>query len=185
MYEIMNPLSHPEDRRSAHMRTERDGRSLVTAVNAFNEMYRKGRLRRFWTKLTRRSSRLLDWNDYQFKVRNSIYRGLRIVPIDQIRGSEGRADDFDDQFHPLDWRMKDRWLGVGIAHHQGLSLPPVQLLLVCGVYFVRDGHHRISAARAFGQRLMDAEVTEVYVELPPPWALPSCLPVDAHLQKVC
>jgi hypothetical protein len=38
-------------------------------------------------------------------------------------------------------------------------LPPVELIQVGDVYFVRDGHHRISVARMMGQDSIDAEVT--------------------------
>jgi len=41
----------------------------------------------------------------------------------------------------------------------GVTLPLVDLVQVGDVYFVRDGHHRISVARAFGQESIDAQVT--------------------------
>jgi hypothetical protein len=47
---------------------------------------------------------------------------------------------------------------VAQARQQGLSLPPVELTQVGEVYFVRDGHHRISVARALGQTDIEAEV---------------------------
>lgn len=168
MFEIMNPMNHDQTYRE-RLNNERNGQSICTALNAFNEVIRKGRVRRFWMGLIKRPSRLLDLSEYKIKIRNSIYRGVQIIPIEQIRGSEGRAEDFDDHFHPLSRRMKDRWMSVAIAHHQGMALPPIQVLLIGGQYFVRDGHHRISVARAFGQRLMDAEVTEVFIDSPVPW----------------
>ncbi len=36
-------------------------------------------------------------------------------------------------------------------------------------YFVRDGHHRISVSRAFGQTHIDAEVTTWQAVPPYPW----------------
>ena len=38
-----------------------------------------------------------------------------------------------------------------------------------GIYFVKDGHHRISVARAFGQEEIEARVTEWQVAGPLPW----------------
>ncbi len=181
MFETMNPLSHPEDPRSGCRRGERDANSICTAVNAFNEMIRKGAVRRLLSRLFHRSNKLLDLGAIKLKIRNSVYRGVQIVPIDQIHGSEGRAEDFDDRFHPLSRRMKDRWVSVGIAHYQGMALPPIQLLLIEGQYFVRDGHHRISVAKAFGQRLMDAEVTEVTLDVPAPWMQPAEAKPVAHI----
>ena len=40
-------------------------------------------------------------------------------------------------------------------------MPPVDLLKVGELYFVRDGHHRVSVSRALGREDIDAHVTEV------------------------
>ena len=84
--------------------------------------------------------------------------GLQTVRIDQIRGSEGRSQDFDASFRPLSEHTKQRWLSVASAWFQGLTLPPVELIQVGDSYFVRDGHHRVSVARAAGQQHIEAEV---------------------------
>ena len=65
-----------------------------------------------------------------------------------------------------------RWLGVAAARDHGKVLPPVVLVQVGGVYFVRDGHHRISVARALGQLDIEAEVTVWQVSGPLPWDAP-------------
>ena len=87
------------------------------------------------------------------------YSGLRIVPIQRIRGSEDRCQDFDVDFRPLQTRTRERWLGVAMARIGGRTLPPVELIQVGDEYFVRDGHHRISVARALGEHDIEAEVT--------------------------
>jgi hypothetical protein len=87
------------------------------------------------------------------------YAGMRAVPIRDIRGSEGRSHDFDADFRPLKTHNRSRWVGLASARLRGVVLPPVELIQVGGVYYVRDGHHRISVARAFGQEHIDAEVT--------------------------
>jgi hypothetical protein len=92
-------------------------------------------------------------------LHNSHYAGVRPVPIRQIRGSEGRRDDFDASFRPLNSHARDRWLSVATAWQKGVALPPVDLIQVGDLYFVRDGHHRISVARAWGAESIDAEVT--------------------------
>ena len=81
-----------------------------------------------------------------------------MVPISQICGSEGRCHDFDRDFHPLQDHNKERWLGIARARQRGKALPPVELVRVGDVYFVLDGHHRISVARALGQRHIEAKV---------------------------
>jgi hypothetical protein len=52
-----------------------------------------------------------------------------------------------------------RWLRVAAARAQCKLLPPVVLVQVGDVYFVCDGRHRISVARALGQVDIEAEAT--------------------------
>jgi hypothetical protein len=106
------------------------------------------------------------------------YAGLQIVPICHIRGSQGRVYDFDRDFYPLQDHNQGRWLSVAEARHMGKSLPPVDLIQVGSIYFVQDGHHRISVARALGQRDIEAEVTVCQVTGPLPWEMPQ--PASSH-----
>jgi hypothetical protein len=92
-------------------------------------------------------------------VRASHYAGIREVPLDLIRGSEGRVGGFDAEMWPTDGQGRDRWVSVAAARQGGVQLPPVELIQVGNAYFVRDGHHRISVARALGQAYIDARVT--------------------------
>ena len=93
------------------------------------------------------------------KICGRHYLGLQTVPIACIRGTEGREQDFDAAFHPLSPRTRGRWLKIAVAQQTGETLPPVELIQVGSIYFVRDGHHRISVAAALGQTEIDAEVT--------------------------
>ncbi len=122
---------------------------------------RHGRRGRFWSTGSRESRRLLDLSEIEdtYRVEARSYAGLHTVPIKQIRGSEGRSNDFDCDFNPLQDHSRGRWLRVAAARDQDKVLPPVVLIQVGDVYFVRDGHHRISVARARGQLDIEAEVT--------------------------
>jgi len=99
------------------------------------------------------------------KVRSALhldqkfYRGLQEVPLDLIRGSVGRFDDFTASFLPLKKHMEKRWEGVGVAMAQGKT-PPIDLYLVGQVYFVLDGNHRVSVARQQGHTSIEAYVWE-------------------------
>jgi hypothetical protein len=93
-----------------------------------------------------------------YHIDNRYSSGVQTVPIEQIRGSHGRCHDFDSDFYPHQPHTKSRWLRVAQARQQGLSLPPVELTQVGEIYFVRDGHHRISVARALGQTDIEAQV---------------------------
>lgn len=87
------------------------------------------------------------------------YIGRRQVPLCLIRGTENRAADFDASFNPLRRHDRERWMGVLLAMRKGVTMPPVELIQVGDVFYVRDGHHRISAARQMGQAEIEAEVT--------------------------
>jgi hypothetical protein len=95
--------------------------------------------------------------------------GTRSVPIRQIRGSESRPGDFDREFNPLHDVNRARWLSVAGARLRGRALPPVALVQVGDVFFVRDGHHRVSVARALGQTMVEATVEGWQVDGPLPW----------------
>lgn len=60
-------------------------------------------------------------------------------------------------------------MGVISARGTGKTLPPVKLILIGRLHFVRDGHHRISVAKAMAQEAMEAEVTARTVVGPLPW----------------
>jgi hypothetical protein len=44
-------------------------------------------------------------------------------------------------------------------------MPPISLFQIGEVYFVRDGHHRVSVARALGRTEIDAYVVEVRTQV--------------------
>lgn len=93
-------------------------------------------------------------------VASSRYLGVCLVPINQIVGSEGRSHEFTADFRPTKLHTSQRWTNVALAYWRGIPLPPVELLLMNKQYFVRDGHHRVSVARHFGQVQIEAVVTE-------------------------
>jgi hypothetical protein len=92
-------------------------------------------------------------------------RGLQVVPLDMIVGTVGRAVDFDRDFRPTSARLRSRWERIAAAQRRGEALPPVSLFQVGELYFVRDGHHRVSVAKSLGRDDIDAYVTEVTTRL--------------------
>lgn len=131
------------------------------AVALYERAYQHSEWHRIAARLLGRSARLLDLNQIVAggTVSARHYLGTQTVPLRQIRGTEGQRNAFDDAFHPLATRTRGRWLSIASAWLQGASLPPVDLIRLGDVYFVRDGHHRISVARALGQQEIDATVT--------------------------
>jgi hypothetical protein len=132
------------------------------ARRLFARMEMDGKLHRLMHTLKRKPSRLLNRATFQSAscIPNRHYAGRISVPIDLIQGSEGRTQDFDDAFYPLHDRMQGRWVNVASVRLADEGLPPVELLHNDGIYFVRDGHHRISVAKALGEAYIDAEVIE-------------------------
>lgn len=137
----------------------------------YQRAYSQGWQHKVWSALTGRSRGLLNLATVRATctVAGRHYVGSQTVPIDQIRGSLSRSNDFDLDFYPLRTHTRERWLNIAEARQREVSLPLVDLIQVGGVYFVCDGHHRISVARALGQQYIDAVVTVWQVAGPLPW----------------
>lgn len=87
--------------------------------------------------------------------------GARAVPVEQIVGSMGRAHELRSDFLSFrDGNTDLRYLRVREIMRDGGYLPPVDLYLLDGKYYVVDGNHRVAAARSIGQAYLDAIVTE-------------------------
>ncbi|GHV58059.1 transcriptional regulator [Spirochaetia bacterium] len=112
-------------------------------------------------------NRLLSFNDVKeiLKPKNQVYQGMQVVPINRIVGSEGRYRDFTKFFLPRANHLKNRWERVDMAALQDIALPAIQLYEIGGVYFVRDGNHRVSVARAQGVEMIDADVISLSSEI--------------------
>ena len=96
----------------------------------------------------------------QLHIGGPIYRGVQTVRLDQIVGSLNRYQQFDRAFMPVEDHIAPRWQNVDRAFYKEISLPPIVLYKVGRIYFVVDGHHRVSVARDQGQEFIDAEVRE-------------------------
>jgi len=130
------------------------------ARQLYGRAWLAGWLSRTWARLTGQTTHLLTLAEATtVQASGNCYSaGWQLVPIDRIQGSQGRCLDFDRYFYPQRDHLKSRWLGVAAAQKLGVALPPVELIQVGDIYFVRDGHHRISVAKAMGQLEINAEV---------------------------
>jgi hypothetical protein len=142
-------------------KAEKDRLALQEAVGMYNRITLLAELGKFWHAITRRPEHLKDLESFKrcLNIKGSHSLGMRAVPIKKIHGSEGRAEDFDASFRPLNERTRARWQGIAGAVRTGRTLPPVELVQVGEEYYVRDGHHRISVLKTLGQVEVDAEVT--------------------------
>jgi hypothetical protein len=77
--------------------------------------------------------------------------GVREIDVDAIGATvePNRAEQFDDAFRPMP-PTRDRWTRVWMAAERGVTLPPISVVQVGNGYAVRDGHHRVSVAKARG-----------------------------------
>lgn len=115
-----------------------------------------------WATISGRPSTLLSYDEVRKKlsIGGPIYRGVKTVEVDKIGGSLNRYHEFDRAFLPKKDNAAQRWQRVNRAFYDDISLPAVLLYKVGDVYFVVDGHHRVSVAREKGQTYIDAEVRE-------------------------
>jgi hypothetical protein len=119
-------------------------------------------------KLTGAPNTLLSFDDVkQLYAAPESYSGIQSIPIEGIVGSVDRYKDFDHYFLPRYGLPLDRWVRVRRAKLEGLELPAIQVYKVGDLYFVKDGHHRVSVARDEGQQFIDAEIIELQVRANP------------------
>ena len=117
---------------------------------------------------TQRPTDLLSFEEVRDKLKlsNVDALGLRDVPLDQIVGSVGRYQDFTRAFFPRQGHLQDRWQRIGRLLTTGGGFPPIELYKVGGVYFVRDGNHRVSVARQHNMPSVEAYVWEYETHVP-------------------
>jgi hypothetical protein len=139
------------------------GSNAIDAERAFSRAAR-GRRRAALARRLRRApvcgARLSVYGGPRVsRARVSAGQGVREIPLDAISGTlePSRAALFDGCFRPTG-RARSRWERVWLAEHQGAVLPPITVVPVDGGYAVRDGHHRVSVAKARGAVSIDAMV---------------------------
>ena len=126
----------------------------------------------FWRSLlswfTQSSNELLPYDEVRKRLtlHGQHYLGMREIPLDNIIGSVGRYNDFDKEFLPRRSATRSRWISIDSAQLQDVILPPIEVYKIGEVYFVKDGNHRVSVARARKQSFIDAEVVEIDVAVP-------------------
>jgi hypothetical protein len=137
----------------------------LTSIRSYvaNEFYalRTRALRdTLWAKLTGRNTTLARFPEGVFQTgpnRKSI--GIKDIPVKEIIGTLYRHSDFDHQFRPLKKNLRDRWVNIYLLHDKE-GWPPILVHKVGENYYIEDGHHRVSVARALGIAFMEAKVWE-------------------------
>jgi len=129
------------------------------AALQFSKVLSRGLSRNFWRKLFGMGNNLLTLADIPMNSqRHPAQAGIVNIPLSKIVGSEGRTNDFDREFNPLKSHIRDRWIGIAVARRRGIPLPPIELIQYGHSYYIRDGNHRVSVAKAAGQVEIEARV---------------------------
>lgn len=93
--------------------------------------------------------------------------GVLVIPLDRVVGSVDKTRDFDRGFRPTTGRTRQRWERIAEAFRRGEEMPPVEVYRLGDLYFVTDGHHRVSVAKSLGLDLIEADVTAITTTISP------------------
>ncbi|MBN1993579.1 MAG: hypothetical protein JW953_12840 [Anaerolineae bacterium] len=134
----------------------------------FNAARRRAFIEEALNFFTGRPNDLLSFEEVRqgLRLQDSSYQGLQEIELDKIVGSVGRYRDFTRTFLPKNDRSADRWRRVDAVTHDMVGTPPIEVYQVGDVYFVRDGNHRVSVARAHGAKTIEAYVIEYKTPVP-------------------
>ena len=138
------------------------------ALEDFSRAKRKAKFQSILSALSWKNSDLMSFYEVTsiIKPKSETYLGMQTIPVAKIIGSEGRYHDFSSAFFPKREMLKNRWCSVDSAVLNDVILPPISVYSLGGYYFVRDGNHRVSVAKAQGVEYIDAEVVELDSEIP-------------------
>src|SRR3954463_2344062 len=134
------------------------GSTAIDAERAFLRATRARRRAAVLDRLRRRACGLAVFDETDItRTRTRGPHGIREIPIGANTGTlePARAPLFDACFRPSR-RARARWQRLWIAEQKGEIVPPISVVGVDDQYLVRDGHHRVSVAKARGAATIDA-----------------------------
>ncbi len=137
----------------------------AAAQEAFQAARRRAFVQDILAELSGKPDSLLPFDAVREQLRLETPDGdarIQEIPLEKIVGSVGRYRDFNRAFLPRAHIDPERWTRIASLQ----DLPPIDVFQVGDVYFVRDGNHRVSAARARNQKTIRARVVQVPVRVP-------------------
>ena len=144
-------------------------RDKAASRETFNAAKRRGFIQDVLADLSGRSDNLLSFTD----VRDQLQLGeptddvtLEEIALDKIVGSVGRYRDFNRAFLPRAQIDPQRWMRIDRLRRHHTDLPPIDVFKIDDCYFVRDGNHRVSVARARNDKTIRARVVEIPTRVP-------------------
>lgn len=148
------------------MTYDREQRRL-DAIEEFRRARRRALVEDLLAWLRGEPDQLLDFEEVRQRIGDAGWApvGRREIPLAAIVGSVGRYHDFTRHFLPRHPSDEARWANVRAAMAEGRQLPPIEVYAFGGLYFVKDGNHRVSVARELGFSHLSAIVTEVHTRV--------------------
>ena len=138
----------------------------IRSNTMLNRIVHESRRRQVFCHFTHKSSRLFSLSSMLQSgvLLNMTEIGVRSVPLHLVIGSESRCYDFDDHFVPRSEKNYQRWLRISDLFFSEGTIPAVDLIQVDKFFFVRDGHHRVSVAKALKRAFIDANIKVMLVK---------------------
>jgi hypothetical protein len=150
------------------MHPEFDSQSRYAAIQDFRRARNQAVVKDLFARLTGESTQLLSYDEVlsRLRIQGSSDSGLKEIPLDSIIGSVGRYNDFTRDFLPREAVSQNRWARIMELTSSTVGLPPIDVYQIGDAYFVKDGNHRVSVARATGAKSIQAYVTKVQTRIP-------------------
>jgi hypothetical protein len=125
-----------------------------------------------------RPSDLLSFDEVRERLhlKQVVDRGIQEISLAAIVGTVGREHDFNRAFFPRGESLRQRWKEIKEIAEGPIGFPPIELYKVHDVFFVIDGHHRVSVARSLNAPTIEAHVKEFLSAIP--------LTVDSSIEEV-
>lgn len=160
--------------------------TYIRSESEFNRAKVKGFLEMMLGLITGHNMHLLSFDEVikKLNLKEAAYLGLLDIPLKNIAGSTGRYEDFTRHFLPRSGneREKERWRNIYTLAETGKGFPPIDVYKIDQVYFVKDGNHRVSVARALGWETIQAHVTELPTSIS---LTPDVEPDDLLIKEEC
>ena len=138
--------------------------SRTLAINAFRRARSQATREMLWSKLRRQSADLDCFQDVspETKVGTDEHLSYAEIALDNVVGSVERCSDYTRSFLPLKDSDQARWTRVRAAFAESKPLPPIRVVQVGQIYYVVDGHHRVSVAKHLGLQHLAARVQQAH-----------------------
>ncbi len=146
----------------------RDSMLISKAQNDFDHAKRAADWQYAVGILTKKDYHLIDYNEVRSRLSDTCNLPIvhKEIPIQSIVGSVSRNTDFTRTFLPKLIHDRERWVKVKLANESSEGVPPIEVYQIGNVYFVLDGHHRVSVMKSYGAEFISANVRIINRDVP-------------------